>query len=194
MMYELKLHRLTFGILTVVLLAFAAFLLRVGPSLADERLEVIASLAIVIVAAAAFAFMGMIEGTIAFYFGRKHKRELLSYLVLGLVSLLSGLYLAISKTASLQTIALVATPHALLFGVAELRLAQHLERHPAYRRGLFLCGIVEIALGFTLIAGSKDSNEVTATLLGYVAILSILQLLPLLFYSPTFVSQQTTTN
>jgi hypothetical protein len=194
MRYELRLHRVTFGILAVVLMGFVAFLFYIRPSLADERLEVIASLGIVIVAAAAFVAMGMIEGIMVFYFGKQHKREVLSYLLLGLLSLVSGLYLAISDTTSLQTVSLVAAPHALLFGVAELRLAQHLERHPGYRRALFVCGFVEIALGFTLIGGSELSTEGTATLLGYVAILSILQLLPFLFYSRTAVPRQTSMN
>lgn len=183
MKYELKLHRVTFGILAIMLMAFVIFLLRVRSGLADERLETIASLAIVMVAAAVFVIMGMIESTIAFQFGRKHNKELWSYLLLGSLSLASGLYLAISQTSSLQTVALVAAPHALLFGLAELRLAQHLERHPTYGRGLFLGGVIEIALGIALIAGSRLLNEGTATLLGYVAIISILQLLPLLAYS-----------
>jgi uncharacterized membrane protein HdeD (DUF308 family) len=166
-----------------LLIAFVAFVFRITPSLADERLEVIASLAIVVVAAAAFVIIGMVEGTMAFQFGRPHTRELLSYLLLGMLSLASGLYLAVSDEASLQIIALVAASHPLLFGLAQIRMAQHLERHPAYRRGLLLCGLIEIGLGFTLIAGSLLSNERTAMLLGYVAILSLLQLLPLLFYS-----------
>jgi hypothetical protein len=183
MRYELKLHRFTFGIMAFLLVAFVAFEFRIGPSLADERLEVIASLAIVVVATAVFLIIGMVEGTMAFQFGRAHKRELLSYLLLGVLSLASGLYLAVSDDASLQTIALVGAPHALLFGLAQIRMAQHLERHPAYRRRLLLCGLIEIGLGFTLIAGSRLSNEGTAMLLAYVAILSLLQLLPLLLYS-----------
>lgn len=106
MRYELRLHRVTFGILAVVLMAFVAFLFYIRPSLADERLEVIASLAIVIVAAAAFVAMGMIEGIMVFYFGKQHKREVLCYLLLGLLSLVSGLYLSISETTSLQTVSL----------------------------------------------------------------------------------------
>ncbi len=183
MKYELKLHRVTFGIVAFLLVAFVAFVFRISPSLADQRLEVIASLAIVVVTAAAFVTIGVVEGTMAFQFGSQHKRELLSYLLLGSLSLLSGFYLAVYDEASLQTIALVAAPHALLFGLGEIRMAQHLGRHPAYKRGLLLCGLIEVVLGFTLIAGSRLSNEGTAMLLGYVAILSLLQLLPLLFYS-----------
>lgn len=184
MRYELKLHRITFGILALVLAAFVLFLLSVRGSLADERLEAIASLAVVVVAAGAFVTMGMIEGIMAFQFGRKHARELLSYLLLGIFSLACGLYLAISDAASLQTIALVSSPHALLFGLAEMRLAQHLERHPYFTKRLFLGGIVEIALGIALLTGFKMSSEQAVTLLAFVAIISVLQLLPLLAYSP----------
>ena len=182
MRYALKLHRVTFGILAVILVGFVVFLMRWRSSLADERMEVIASLAIVIVAATAFVSMGVIEGTMAFQFGKKHKRELLSYLLLGLLPLGCGLYLAILDTATIQTVALVAAPHAFLFGLAELRLSQHLERHPGYKRGLILGGTVEILMGAMLIGGSRLPSQGAATLLAYVAIISILQLLPLLFY------------
>ena len=182
MRYELKLHRVTFGILAVILAGFVVFLMRWRSGLADERIEVIASLAIVIGAATAFVSMGVIEGTIAFQFGRKHKRELLSYLLLGLLSLGCGLYLAILDAATIQTVTLVAAPHAFLFGLAELRVSQHLGRHPGYKTGLILCGIIEILLGVVLLGGSRLSNEGAATLLAYVAVISILQLLPLLFY------------
>ena len=179
---QLKMHRLVLAILAILLAAFLAILLYLYPSLASERLEAIASLAIVVVAAAVFVAMGFVEGTIAFQFGKKHKRELLSYLLLGLVSIVSGLYIAISRTASLQTIALIVAPHALFFGIGELRVAQHLQRHPATRRGLFISGLCEVVLGITLVYGWTMSSEEVAGLLGYTAILSILQLLPLLLY------------
>jgi hypothetical protein len=61
MNYELKLHRLTFGILTMMLAGFVVFLLHIRPSLADERLEVIASLIVVILAAAMFTIMASLK-------------------------------------------------------------------------------------------------------------------------------------
>jgi uncharacterized membrane protein HdeD (DUF308 family) len=182
MQSEIGMHRLVLGIFTILLVAFVGFLFYLTPSLAGEKLEAITSLIIVILVASAFVMMGVIEEVVAFQFGIKHKREFLSYLLLGLVSVVSGLYLAISETASLQTIALVVAPHALLFGVAELRMAQHLRRHPGPRRGLFISGLCEMGVGIALVYGWTMSNEHVATLLGYAAILSILQLLPLLLY------------
>ena len=182
MRYELKLHRLTFGILIVLLMTFVAILMTLYPIFSDERLEVITSFVIIVLAATAFGYMGMVEGVVAFQFGKKHKRELLSYLALGLFSLGCAVYLAISDSASIQTVTLVAAPHALLFGLAELRLSHHLERHPAYKQGLVLGGIVEILLGVALMVGYRLSTENSVILLGYVATISVLQLLPLVLY------------
>jgi hypothetical protein len=180
MKQELRLHRITFGTLAILLILFVTFLAYLHPSLADERLEVITSLAIVVLAATAFVFMGSIEGAIALQFGKEHTRELFSYLLLGGLSLGCGLYLTLSESATIRTVALVSAPHALLFGFAELRLSRHLERHVPYRRALITFAVVELLLGVMLVAGAWLSNEQAATLLGYVAIISILQLLPLL--------------
>jgi len=49
--------------------------------------------------------------------------------------------------------------------------------------------LIEIILGLALIAGSMFSNEAAATLLGYVALLSMLQVLPVLIYSHKVVPQ-----
>jgi hypothetical protein len=168
--------------LALILTAFVVFLMRLRPSLANAMLEVVATLAIVVVAATAFIFMGMIEGTMAFQFGKRHKRELLSYLLLGLFSLGCGLYLAVSDSATIQTVALVAAPHAFLFGLAELRLGQHLEHHVAYRKGLTLGGIVEVLIGIALVSGSQLSSERAALLLICVVVITIVQLMPLVFY------------
>ena len=182
MQTELRLHRLVVGILVALLLLFISIVLALHPSLAHQRFEVIASLALVITAAAVFVTIGMVEGVVAFQFGPTHRRELAIYLLLGMVSLASGLYLAISEKASIQTIALVAAPHALFFGIGELRLSTHLQRHPAKRRGFLINGLCECALGVALVAAYYMSSQRAAMLLGYVAILSILQLVPFLFY------------
>lgn len=182
MQTELRLHRLVVGILVALLLLFISIVLALHPSLAHQRFEVIASLALVIAAAAVFVTIGMVEGVVAFQFGPTHRRELGIYLLLGMVSLASGLYLAISEKASIQTIALVAAPHALLFGIGELRLSAHLRRHPAKRRGFLINGFCEFALGVALVAAYYMSSQRAAMLLAYVAILSILQLVPFLFY------------
>lgn len=182
MRYELKLHRLTFGILAAILTIFVAILMTLHPIFASESLEVIASFIVIVLAATAFGYMGMVEGVMAFQFGRQHKREFLTYLTLALFSLGCALYLAIAESASIQTVALVASPHAFLFGFAELRLARHLERHRAYKQALIMGAVVEILLGIALIVGYRLSTRNTATLLGYVATMSVLQLVPMIFF------------
>jgi uncharacterized membrane protein HdeD (DUF308 family) len=184
MRYELKLHRLALGILVSVLAVFVALLFAMRESIADERFEVITSFLVIVLAATAFGYMGMVEGIIALHFGKKHRRELLSYLSLGLVSLGCGLYLAISKTASIQTIALVAAPHAFLFGIGQLRLAWHMERHKSFQEGLITGGFIEILSGFALIRGYRLSTVGAVMMLALIAIVSILQLLPLVLYRP----------
>jgi len=182
MRYELKLHRLTFGILACILAIFVALLFEMGPAVADQHLEVITSFIVIVLAATAFGFMGMVEGIVALQFGRKHRRELLSYLLLGLITLGCGLYLTISNTVRVQTVALIAAPHAFLFGIGQLRLAWHLERHKPIQEGLIVGGLLEILMGLALIRGYHLSTEGVVTLLAYVAIISTLQLLPLVLY------------
>ena len=182
MQTELRLHQLVVGILVVLLVLFIFIVLSLYPSLEDQRFDVIVSLAVVIAAAAVFATIGMVEGVVAFQFGPRHKRELLGYLLLGLVSLASGLFLAISEKASIQIIALVAAPHAFLFGIGELRLAAHVRRHPARRRALLISGVCEVVLGFALAGALYLSSQRAAMLLGCAAILSTVQLVPFLFY------------
>ncbi len=182
MQSELKLHRFVITTVVTLLIAFIAALIYLNPTLANQRLEVVASLVLVVLVAAAFVTIGLVEGTIAFQFGTAHKRELVVYLALGLLSIGTGLYLALSRQASLHTVGLVVAPHAFLFGLGELRIAHHLEHHRAIRRALYLCGAFEIVLGISLLSGGDLSNEHMAMLLGYVAILSTLQLLPFLFF------------
>ena len=182
MQTELRIHRLVAGILVVLLVLFICIVLSLYPSLAHQRFEVIVSLALVIAAATVFVMIGMVEGVVAFQFGSRHVRELLGYLLLGLVSLASGLFLAISDKAAIQTIALVAAPHALLFGIGELRLAAHVRRHPGRRRGFLISGLCEVALGVALACAHYLSSQHAAMLLGCAAILSTVQLIPLLFF------------
>ena len=102
MRYELKLHRLTLGILACILTIFVALLVEMRPTVADDRFEVVTSFIVIVLAASGFGFMGMVEGIVALQFGKKHKREFLSYLSLGLITLACGLYLTISNTARVQ--------------------------------------------------------------------------------------------
>jgi uncharacterized membrane protein HdeD (DUF308 family) len=180
---EFKLHRVVSLALAFLLIIFMAFLMRLEPSLSNEHMEELASLAVVSLAAATFVIMGVIDAFVAFQFDKQHQRELWIYLTLALISLASGFFLALSDTASIQTVAVVAAPQAFLFGIAEIRMARHLHHHRGYRRSFIVGGIAELLLGFSLLYGTTFSNHGTGMLLGFVAIISALQLLPLIFYS-----------
>ena len=190
MQTELRLHQLVVGILVVLFVLFISIVLLLYPSLAHQRFEVVVSLTLLIAAAVVFVTIGMVEEVVAFQFGPKHRRELLGYLVLGLISLASGLFLALSDKASIQTIALVAAPHALLFGIGEIRVAVHVRRHPARSRGLLIGGICEVGLGVALAGAHYLSSQGAAMLLGCAAILSTVQLVPFLFFKCPTSSRQ----
>lgn len=182
MRYELRLHRLLLSMLVTLLFLFTIGLFYLNVQPGEEQIEATVSLLIVIAVAAVFTYMGTAEGIIALYFGIRHRREFIVYLSLGLLSISSGLYLAMSHAESLQTVSLIVSPHAFLFGLAELRIARHMKRHPRERRALIVCGACELALGVALVWGSMLPSNRVAELLGGVAVLTILQLLPLLFY------------
>mgnify|MGYP001544604690 FL=1 len=182
MRYELRLHRFLLSMMITLLILFVIGLFYLNTRTGGERFEAVVSLIVVTTVAAIFAYMGMAEGIIAFYFGIKHRREFITYLLLGLLSVSSGLYLAISRAESLQTVSLVVSLHAFLFGLGELRRARHMERHPRERRALIVCGVCELGLGVALVWGYRLPSNRVAELLGGVAILTIMQLIPLLFY------------
>jgi uncharacterized membrane protein HdeD (DUF308 family) len=165
-----------------LLAGFVLLFLYLGSHPADVWIEASVSLVVVIAVATALVYMGVAEGIVALYFGRRHKRELLGYLLLGLLSVASGLYLAVSETATLGTIALVVSPHAFLFGIAELRISRHMTHHSKLGKALMLFGVCEVALGVALILGSQMSKSHVATLLGCGAAITSLQLLAFLLY------------
>jgi Short repeat of unknown function (DUF308) len=182
MRYELRLHRFLLSMMVTLLVLFVIGLFYLNAQPGDEHFEAVVSLIVVIIVAAIFAYMGTVEGIIAFYFGIKHRREFIAYLLLGLLSVSSGLYLAMSQAESLQTVSLIVSPHAFLFGLAELRMARHIERHPKERRALIVCGLCELGFGVALVLGSRLPSNRVAELLGGVAVLTLLQLIPLLIY------------
>jgi uncharacterized membrane protein HdeD (DUF308 family) len=189
---ELRLHRLLLAMLAMLLLAFVGVLFYLSTNVDSEDFEATVSLVILLAIGTAFVYMGAAEGITAVQFGIKHKRELWSYLILGLISVASGLYLAMSQTASLQTVAILVSPHAFLFGVAELRIARHMQHHPKQRLLLLIGGICELILGVTLLGGSGLQVAHVAALLGYAAILTAFQLLAFLLYRRQHISSTMT--
>lgn len=187
---ELRMHRLLLAMLATVLLVFVTVLFYLGINVASGYFGATVSQVVVIAVGTAFVYMGTAEGIVALQFGMQHKRELWSYLTLGLVSVVSGLYLAMSKTTSLQTVAVVVSPHAFLFGIAELRIAQHMQHHPKQRRLLLIGGLCELLLGVVLLSGLVLSVDQAAKLLGYAAVLTALQLLGFFFYKRQVFSLQ----
>ena len=92
MRYELRLHRFPLSVMITLLILFVIVLFYLNARPGGEHLETVVSLLVVIIVATVFAYMGTVEGIIAFYFGIKHGREFIAYFLLGLLSIFSGLY------------------------------------------------------------------------------------------------------
>jgi hypothetical protein len=182
MQQELHLHRIVLGFISVALMLFFVLTVRIRPSFADEHLKVVGALILVIFAAGALIIVGGIESAIALQFGYKHKIEFATYLIVSIFSLATGLYLGLADQASLQLLALVVAPHAFLFGLMQLRMAQRLSHHLRFQRMFRINGTTEIACGITLIVASQLSNQGTADLIAFVGVVSIAQVLPILLY------------
>lgn len=183
MQSEIALHRRVFAAQAALLTVFVGVLIYVDPLLRSKWLDTIGAAILITVTALAFLAVGAVEEVIAYRFGQRHRRELLTYLLLGLVSIASGLFLGLSSKASLQTVSLVVAPYAALFGFGELRIAQHLQHHLPQRKALVVCGLCEIALALSLLGTWMLPSRGVPVLLGLTAIVSLAQLLPLLFFS-----------
>jgi len=180
---ELQSHRIVFSLVAMWLVIFliTGFYLNLYRS--PGRLEAEMILIVSIAVTSALGYMGLTEIIVGLQFGGTHRRELLAYLVLGTLSLLSGLLLAIGTEISLHRLALAVSPYAILFGAFQLRLGQGMSRHPSQRRSFRVCGVIEIASGILLACGSFFSGVNVMRLLGVTAASTLLQLVPFLFFS-----------
>ena len=102
------------------------------------------------------------------------------YSIVGIGSLGCALYLGAASATSLDIVAVLISFHTLLFGTAELRIAQHLRHHMKVRRLLRTGGVCQRVLGVALLISCEVSLTYTVTLLGYSAILTSFQLLTFL--------------
>lgn len=182
MRQELRLHKVVLVSLVMLLVAFVALMLRVRHTLADERLEAVAALILVVAAAAGLLAASSIEFGIALEFGKSHRWEMVLYLALGTLSLATGIWLGLSHKGTLQQIALAAAPQAGAFGMAQLRLGLGLPRHPVLRRMFLINGGIELLLCLSMLGVSWSSNEAVVEILSLAGCVAVLQVLPLLFY------------
>ncbi|AFL87426.1 hypothetical protein Terro_1106 [Terriglobus roseus DSM 18391] len=182
MRYELRLHRSLAAIVSGLLIGFVVLFVYLDHRAPSAWVEASVALSLEIAAATGLVAVGIAEGILAFEFGATHRREILTYLVLGVTSVVCGLYLTLTQSSSLKTVALVVAPHALLFGVAQLRVSRHLGHHPVVRTALITWGLSEVLMALALIVVSRVSDAASAGLLAYVAAMTALQLIGFLMY------------
>ncbi|HEY1214543.1 MAG TPA: hypothetical protein VGE93_13015 [Bryobacteraceae bacterium] len=180
---ELQSHKIVFSLIAMWLVIFLITGFYLGLYHSAERLEAELLLIVSIAITSALGYVGLAEIIVGVQFGAAHRRELLTYLLLGTLSLLSGLMLAIATEISLPRLALAVSPYAILFGAFQLRLGQGLSRHPVQRRSFRVCGAIEIASGVVLACASFFSGVNVIRLLAVTAASTLLQLLPFLFFS-----------
>lgn len=181
MKYELHLHRIALGIIVLLLSVAITYGVYWRQHYGQAGSDAVLAILIVTMSAALFVAVGIVESAIAFQFGKGHRRELIAYLIFGLISLGSGLYLAISNAGSLQSVGLVASPYALMFGLAEIRAARHCTRHRKYKVALRIGGVLECAAGAALIFSSFRIGDYVVDLLICVALITVLQLAVFVF-------------
>jgi len=179
---ELRAHRLIIIFIAGWITIFLYILFALGVHRSEARVEAEAILLLTNLVAVAFVYVGMGEIMVAATFGPPHRKEFTAYLVLGELSLITGFALLFTAEASLPMIALIVAPYAILFGLAELRMARGLVHHPRQATGLYICGALEIGTGGLLLRSHYWSEVLIVRLLTMTAIASLLQLLPFVFF------------
>jgi len=181
---EIRAHRLVLIFITAWIAIFLYILFALGVHRSEARVEAEAILLLTNLVAVAFVYVGMGEIMAAATFGPPHRKEFTTYLLLGELSLITGFGLLLVEKATLPTVALIIAPYAILFGLAELRMARGLAHHPRQATALYVCGALEIGTGCLLLVSHYWSEVLIVRLLTMTAIASLLQLLPFVFFRP----------
>lgn len=183
MQEEIKSHKIVFGLVAMWLVVFLVVLFLLDAHRYTNRLEAEVILVLSIAVTSALGYLGLAEIIVGLQFGRAHRRELVTYLVLGTLSLLSGILLALTTPLRLALISLAVAPHAILFGLFQFRLSRGLSHHPTQARSFQVCGLIEILSGLLLACGFFLTEVDVVILLGAIASATLLQLVPFLLFS-----------
>ena len=182
MQQELKSHKVVFAVAAMWLVISLVILFLLDLHHYTERVEAEIILVLSIAITSALGYTGLVEIVVGLQFGASHRRELITYLALGTLSLLSSILVALTTQLSLSRIALIIAPYAIFFGLFQLRLSCGLRRHPAQARSLKICGISEVASRILMACGFLLSETNVITLLGVTAASTLLQLFPFLSF------------
>ena len=179
---EIGVHRLVLIFITAWIAIFLYVLYALGAHRSEIKVEAEGILLLTNLVAAAFVYVGMGEILAAATFGPPHRKEFTAYLLLGEFSVIAGFFLLFNAVASLPTIAVILAPYALLFGVAELRMAPGFAHHPRQATALYVCGALELGCGVLLATGHYWTDIQLIRLLTITAIASLLQLVPFVLF------------
>jgi hypothetical protein len=172
--------------IAVWIFIFLYVVFALGAHRSDVRIEVEGVLLLTILVAAALCYVGMTGLILGGVFGANHRREVGTYLSVGLLALILAAVLTFTREQSMAMISATVAPFALLFGFAELRLARGFSQHHRQARALFLCGFLEMSCGILLVLAAVHLfDEISALrLIALTAMISLLQLVPFLSFRP----------
>jgi len=188
---EFRSHKVIASLLAGWLAVFIAMLFFLGAFRTQARVEVEVILVLNMTVCAALGYMGLADLIVGIELGSPHRREIGIYLTMGIACLASSILLSLTTKVSLGLIAILVSPHAILFGVAQIRLSSRMNSHPTQARALRICGILELACGVCMVIAYRLSDANIVTLLGVTAVFTLLQLFPFLFFSPKSHLRQT---
>jgi len=181
---ELRSHKLMLGFIVGWIIIFLSTLVSFGAHKADVKLEAGVVLVLTSVVGAALSYVGMSGIVAAGIFGKKHRREFLAYITLGMLALVMATILMFSTDESIAILCLGAAPFPLLLGLAEIRLAMGFTRHQQLSHALIVCGLLELTCGVLLACARFFDELQVMSIIAATAFISLLQLVPFLFFQP----------
>ena len=145
-------------------------LLYIGVDMRDFLAEVVDIAVAIVLFAAALIFAGISDWFAAFGGGLKHLHRFVFYALAGTALALAGAFLVVYPRTTLKWLVLLASAHALSFGVFALLSARKASHHRLHSRSLYILGAVSLlfsALMATLIV-SGQNRSTTLVLSAYV--------------------------
>ncbi|MHB1857383.1 MAG: hypothetical protein ACYCPM_08100 [Acidobacteriaceae bacterium] len=174
MVREARIHTTVLIIEGLLMIGLGLTLFWVSTTMTNIFFEATGSIVAVLITAMGLLLVGVIDCIAGLAVHRNHRRELHVYLLLGITSLVAGLFFWLSTWGSVQLLALLAGLQGLVWGGWDLHFASRLHAHPRERMIMRILGGITILLGLLLIAGMELTSRGALVLLaGYSTYIGI---------------------
>ncbi len=165
MVREAKVRTTILLVQGILIAGLGITLFSISSTMTSQLFDLGGSIGAVLLISACLVIAGAIDFVGGLTIGKGHRRELHTYLLIGAISILAGVFFWFSDAATVQILAMLAGLHGLLWGIWDLRFASHLKDHPRERKLLLVLGAITIVLGVLLVAGIELSSRSAITLL-----------------------------